>query len=107
MEARHAATALLVDDDSRSRQANQLQLESDGYSVVVVRDSKEGLASAKRLAPIAIFVHLLAGEAGSIPFIQALRSDDSCRHLRVVVLRDRPAAAPAKKVLRTVPRDAW
>ena len=107
MDARHATTALLIDDDPDSRQANQEQLEADGFSVVLVRDPNEGLAGARRTAPAAIFVHLLAGEAGNIPLIQALRSDDSCRHIRVVVLRDRPKAVLARKQLRAVPRDAW
>jgi hypothetical protein len=46
-------------------------------------------------------------DAGNVQFMQALRADDSCRHIRVVVLPNRARVDPAKKPLRPVPRDAW
>jgi len=54
-----------------------------------------------------IFMHLAAGEAGSVAFIQALRAEDSCRHIRVVVLRGLPSVNATKRQLRAVPRDGW
>lgn len=107
MDANRVATALLVDDDVGSQQANRQRLEHDGYSVVLVQDENEGLARAKQIRPDAIFVHLVLRGVGNVPFMQALRADDSCRHIRVVVLADQARVDAAKKPLRPVPRDAW
>lgn len=106
MDINRVATALLVDDDPRSQQVNQQRLEEEGFSVVLVRNESEGLARAKQILPTAIFVHLVSG-SGNVPFVQALRADDSCRHIRVVVLPDQARVDPARKPLRPVPRDGW
>ena len=107
MDTNRVATALLVDDDLTSQQANQQRLEHDGYSVVLASDETDALARAKQIAPNAIFVHLVLRRAGNVQFMQALRADDSCRHIRVVVLPDQARDDPTKKSLRPVPRDAW
>lgn len=107
MNANRAGSALLVDDDPGSQRANQLWLEKQGYSVVLVREQNDGLARAKQNAPNAIFIHLVSGAAGSLPFIQALRSDDVCRHIRVVVLGKQPRIDAANKRLHVVPRESW
>ena len=107
MDANRVAAALLVDDDPDSQQANQHRLEGDGYMVALARDQNDGLARAKQTAPNVIFIHLVSGEAGSMSIFQALRSEDACRHIRVVVLRNQPRADVARKKLRTVPRDGW
>lgn len=106
-QSNRVATALLVDDDAGSQQANRRGLEHDGYSVVLVEDGHDGLVRAKQIRPDAIFVHLTLGGAGNVPFMQALRSDDSCRHIRVVVLPERARGDAARKALQPVPRDAW
>ena len=105
MVGHRIATALLVDDDSETQQVNTQRLEDDGYSVVLVRNENEGLARAKQMAPEVIFVHLGSTAAGNLPFIQALRSDDSCRHIRVVVLRSQPRFGLPMTRLRAVPRN--
>lgn len=107
MDTNPVATVLLVDNDARSQQANRQRLEHDGYSVVLVQDGDDGLARAKQIRPNAIFLHLVSTGAGNVAFIQALRGDDSCRHIRVVVLPDRAGVDTAKMPLRPVPRDAW
>jgi ActR/RegA family two-component response regulator len=107
MDANRSATALLIDEDPGSQQANQQRLEGDGFTVVLARDVNSGLAQARHLLPGVIFIHLVSGEAGSVSFIQALRAEDSCRHIRVVVLRTPAVSAGAKKQLRAVPRDGW
>ena len=99
------ATALLVDDDPKTQQVNSQRLEDDGYSVVLVRNEAEGLARAKQIAPALICVHIGSTASGNLPFIQALRSDDSCRHIRVVVLRSPPRFQLPVTRLRAVPRD--
>lgn len=102
-----SATALLVDDDDSSFQATRRRLEDDGYTVLLARDASEGLARAKRSAPDVIFTHLVAGGHNNVAFIQALRSDDGCRHMPVMVLTGRPETGPRHKQLRPVSRDRW
>ena len=109
MDASRAATALLVDDDVASRGSNRSRLEGEGYAVVIANDETEGLNRAKQSSPNVIYIHLVAGSRGSIPFMQALRSDDSCRHIPVVVIRENltAEAAQKQKKLRSVHRDRW
>jgi two-component system chemotaxis response regulator CheY len=102
------ATALLVDDDDASYQATRRRLEDDGYTVVVARDGADGLARAKRSVPDVIFTHLISGGShNNVAFIQALRSDDACRHVPVRVVTGRPEPGRRQKQLRPVGRDRW
>ena len=109
MDATRAATALLVDDDTTSRLANRNRLETEGYAVVMAQDEAEGLSRARQSIPNVIYIHLVSGSRGSIPFMQALRSDDTCRHIPVVVIRENltAEAAQKQKKLRSVHRTAW
>lgn len=109
MDASRAATALLVDDDVVSRLANRGRLEGEGYAVVMASDANEGLGRARQSNPNVIYIHLVAGSRGSIPFMQALRADDKCRHIPVVVIRESltPEAAQKQKKLRSVHRTSW
>ena len=107
MESIRTHTALLVDDDAASRQVNLHRLEGDGYTVATAADKAAAVASAKRSAPNVIVIHMAAGRAGSLPLIEALRSDDACRHIRIVVLPDQPARGRVEVKLRPVSRDLW
>jgi CheY-like chemotaxis protein len=109
LDATRATTALLVDDDVVSRVSNRSRLEGEGYAVVMANDETEGLNRAKQSIPNVIYIHLVAGSRGSIPFMQALRSDDSCRHIPVVVIKENltAEAAQKQKKLRSVHRDRW
>lgn len=107
MDANRTSTALLVDDDPASRKAQLERLESEGYSVVVAQNHGEGLARAKQSAPKVIFVHLVTSGSGNLPLIQALRSDDDCRHIPIVVIKDHTDMRMARTKLRSVHRDVW
>ena len=99
--------ALLVDTDGSTRQANQQSLENQGYRVVVAGDEAEALGLATRSAPSSIFIHVPAGRPGALSLIQALRANDSSRHIPVVVLKDQPKVRTAGKELKSVQRDMW
>src|ERR1041385_2112022 len=102
------ATALLVDDDDASYQATRRRLEDDGYTVVLARDGADGLARAKRAGPDGIFTPRVSGGShNNVAFIQALRSDDACRHVPVRVVTGRPEPGRRQKQLRPVGRDRW
>ena len=99
-------TALLVDDDSVSRAAQHTRLEREGYTVFVAQNQGDALSRAKQMAPKVIFAHLGVAGLGNMGLIQALRSDDSLRHIPVVVIRDMGVGARPPK-LRSVPHDSW
>jgi CheY-like chemotaxis protein len=100
-------TALLVDDELTSRATQSARLEGEGYTVFVAHNQADALSRAKQVAPKVIFVHLGSAGLGNLALIQALRSDDSCRHIPVVVVRDQPAVAARPAKLRAVPHDSW
>lgn len=104
MEARNIA--LLVDDVPDSRAAQKTRLEAEGYSVVVAQNQGEALSRAREVVPRVIVLHLVATGNLNMPLIQALRSDDSCRHIPIVIVRDRSVAA-RKTNLHPVPHDSW
>jgi CheY-like chemotaxis protein len=108
MDASRTAFALLVDDEPASRKAHQERLESQGYTVFVAQNHEEALSRAKQSLPKVIFVHLVTSSLGNLPLLQALRAEDSCRHIPVVVLTDHPSAGLSRaKKLRSVSREEW
>jgi len=48
-----------------------------------------------------------ASGAGNLPLIHALRSDDTCRHIPVVVIADGRSVGPRRTNLHAVPHDSW
>ena len=98
-------SALLVDDEPVSRKAQQERLEAQGYTVSVVQSATEALGRARQVIPKAIFIHLVTGN--SVPLIQTLRADDTCRHIPIVVIKDFVDARLAPTKLRSVGRDRW
>ena len=107
MGTARTATALLVDDDPASRRANQERLEDKGYCVVLAPDETEALSRVRQSAPNVIFVHLVATGLGNLPFVQALRSDDVCRHIPVVLITDHHDVDVEQSRLRAVYREGW
>jgi CheY-like chemotaxis protein len=103
----HSRTALLVDDEASSSEAHVQRLRDDGYTVILARDALEGLNKAKQSLPAVIFTHIVSAGQSNVSFIQALRSDDSCRHISVIVLSGSPPAPKGVKPLRSVHRDNW
>ena len=100
-------TALLVDDESISRSAHLSRLEGEGYTVFVAQNQGEALSRAKSVAPNIIYAHLGASGLGNLSLIQALRSDDNCRHIPVVVIKDHLDIRATRAKLRAVPHDSW
>jgi len=99
--------ALLVDDELASRAAHQTRLESQGFTVFVAMNQADALSRAKLSAPKVIYAHLSASGAGNLPLIHALRSDDTCRHIPVVVIADGRSVGPRRTNLHAVPHDSW
>ena len=107
MHATRTATALLVDDDPATRQANQDRLQDEGYCVFLAPHETEALSCVRESAPDVIFVHLGVGGLGNLSFIQTLRSDDGCRHVPVVLMADHHSVNVEQRRLRAVSREGW
>lgn len=99
--------ALLVDDHPTSRRSNQFRLEKQGYVVLLAENEAEALDQARQSSPTAIFLHLGFTDLRNLPLIEALRADDGCRHIPVVVLSDQPDTRAEKVSLHAVHRDVW
>ncbi len=106
MDASHRPTALLVDDEPLSRKAEQARLEGEGYLVFAASGVTEAVAQARQTVPNVIFVHAVSA-GGNLPLIQALRSDDACRHIPIVVIREGTDVRTVSTRLKKVPRDGW
>jgi CheY-like chemotaxis protein len=107
MVAKRIATALLVDEEPTSRSANQSRLEDDGYVVLVAQNETDALSRAQESTPTVIFVHLLATGHGSLSLIEALKADDACRHIPVVVINDHPDVRTMQAKLHAVRHEGW
>jgi len=107
MDASRSLTALLVDDEPISRKAQQERLEAAGYTVVVAQSQAEALNRARQVLPKVIYLHLVTGTTGNMPLIQALRAEDSSRHIPIVVIKDHVDARVAPTKLRSVGRERW
>ena len=99
--------ALLVDDEPASSAAHKVRLENEGYTVFVAENQAEALSRARQAAPRVIVAHLVTSRLGNLAFITALRSDDACRHIPVVVINDRPDVKVGRTTLHAVQHDSW
>lgn len=77
---------LIVDDEMDMRIFLNALFEMNGFSPVVTRDGREGLAKAKALLPDLIVLDvMMPGEGGAIMY-KALKTDDKLRDIPVIVL---------------------
>jgi len=100
-------SVLLVDDEPVSRKAQQARLEGEGYTVFVAASQAEAVNRAKVGAPKVIYLHLVSGAAGNMALMHALRSDDSCRHIPIVMIKDHVDPRTVSTKLRLVGRERW
>lgn len=78
--------ALMVNDDGSTSAACERRLQHEGYQVIRTADPVMALSLAQQSNPQIIFVNLGQRGSGSCVFLQALRSNDSTRHIPVAIL---------------------
>ena len=98
---------LLVDDDRASTVAHRRRLQRLGYHVVEAADAGAALTIARQSAPRIIFLSIDRTGSGLTRFLQALRSDDSTRHIPVAMLSDGRERFTERTGLRSVGREVW
>lgn len=107
MDANRRPIALLIDSEAVSGIVQKERLEGRGYTVFVAPDGAEALSRVRRIVPNVIFLHLASAAGGNLPLLQALRSDDACRHIPIAVIRDASYQRTSSTKLTSVPRDNW
>lgn len=100
-------SALLVDDDSSTFALHWDRLHALGYHVIKATDPAAALTIAKQATPRVIFVSIGQRGSGGTPFLQALRSNDSTRHIPVGILSNHQDRWLESLGLRRIGRELW
>jgi len=100
-------SVLLVDHDSSVATLHQRTLEARGYHVIKTSDVDAALTLARQAQPRIIFLTLERLGSERSPFLQALRRDDSTRHIPVTVLPAGRDASLERLGLSQVGREMW
>jgi PleD family two-component response regulator len=98
---------LLIDDDRSTFGLHQKRLEARGYHVLRATGAEAALDIAKQSTPRVIF---LTGDRMDVDrrrFLQALRRDDSTRHIPVHVLSMGHDGPLERQGLSRVDRESW
>jgi DNA-binding response OmpR family regulator len=77
---------LVVDDDALIGQYVRDVLEQVGHSVTVVRNGKDGLATARKQRPDLILLDVMMPELNGFQVCEALRGDTTLEAIPVVML---------------------
>ena len=107
LEPQRYARAILIDGDATSGPLSRMRLQDRGYSVTLVRDVPAAAAAARSAPAAVIFVQADPGTAETSRLIQALKSEDTTRHLPIQLLGSPTGSAPAPKGLNSVARTNW
>ena len=100
-------SVLLIDDDRSTFGLHQKRLEARGYHVLRATATDAALDMARQSLPRVIF---LTGDRMGLErgrFLQALRRDDSTRHIPVRVLSTGHDAPIERQGLSRVDRESW
>jgi CheY-like chemotaxis protein len=101
---------LIVDGDGAGSRGHKKKLEALGYHVINAADGSAALTVARQTAPRVIFLGIdrFAIDRGSerTSFLQALRRDDSTRHIPVTMLPSDPERLERMGLSR-IAREHW
>lgn len=80
------AKILVVDDDPDMREALQMILESEGYSVVMAEDGKECLSQLKSEKPDLLILDLLMPNMDGFEVCKALKDPRHAKYGRIPII---------------------
>jgi signal transduction histidine kinase/DNA-binding response OmpR family regulator len=83
------ATVLIADDNADMREYLRRLVAGAGFDVVTVGDGEEALARIQSQAPDLVLSDVMMPKLDGIGLIKALRSDETTRHLPVILLSAR------------------
>lgn len=79
-------TVLIVEDEMDMRIFISTLLETSGYTPVVTRDGKEGLAKAREVSPDLIILDVMMPGEGGVHMYRQLKTDRTLRSIPVIML---------------------
>ena len=79
-------TVLIVEDEMDMRIFISTLLETSGYTPVVTRDGKEGLAKARDVSPDLIILDVMMPGEGGVHMFRQLKTDRTLRSIPVIML---------------------
>jgi diguanylate cyclase (GGDEF)-like protein/PAS domain S-box-containing protein len=77
---------LIVEDDSELREILQMELESDGKTVLIAEDGKGALNKTRTLLPDAILLDIMIPKVDGFNVARKLKKDKSTRHIPILML---------------------
>ena len=82
----HSVAVLIVEDDSELREILQMELESDGKTVLIAADGEEALNKAQTLLPDVILLDIMIPKVDGFNVTRTLKKDKSTRHIPILML---------------------
>ena len=79
-------TVLIVEDEMDMRIFISTLLETSGYTPMVTRDGKEGLAKAREVSPDLIILDVMMPGEGGVHMYRQLKTDRTLRSIPVIML---------------------
>ena len=77
---------LIAEDDFNVRLTLEIVLEDEGFEILMAVDGEEALAAARKSSPDVILLDQIMPKLDGKQVFQALRADESTRHIPVLVL---------------------
>jgi DNA-binding response OmpR family regulator len=99
--------AILIDGDLETGPLERMRLQDQGYVVALVKDIEAAAISASTTPPAVIFLRAESGQPQTSRLIQALKTNDSTRHIPIQLLGTPIGTRPAPKGLNSVARSNW
>jgi DNA-binding response OmpR family regulator len=81
-----SAEVLIVEDDAAIAHMYRIQLEADGYRVLVAATADDAVAAIDRCQPDLVLLDVLLPGRDGFAVLEALRAGESTRHTPVVIL---------------------
>lgn len=77
---------LIIEDDPIAGTGYRNFLQVHGFQIEVARDGVAGLARVREYEPDAVLLDLMMPKMNGLAVLQAIRAQETCRHLPVLVM---------------------
>lgn len=90
---------VLIEDDPLLCEMYELMLRTKGYEIHSEMDSEKGLAYVKAISPDLLLLDIMMPHLNGLQVLEALRSDEQTKAVRVLVLSNLYDEVTVKKAL--------
>jgi len=84
-KASNKLTVLIIDDDPTYRDAYSFKFKKEGFDVILARNGKEGLESARTENPSVILLDILMPDMSGLDVLRELKEDTKTKRVPVVL----------------------